>query len=96
MLHQDRPQDFGGATGETHSVQEFCEIAFGHLGLDWREYVVQDERFMRPAEVDLLIGDASKAHKVLDWWPRTSFVDLVHMMVEADLELVARQQRELA
>jgi GDPmannose 4,6-dehydratase len=96
MLQQDRPQDFVVATGETHSVQEFCEVAFGHVGLDWREHVVQDQAFMRPAEVDLLIGDASRAREVLGWRPRTSFVDLVTRMVDADLELVERQQHHLA
>ncbi|MGB5758644.1 MAG: GDP-mannose 4,6-dehydratase [Acidimicrobiales bacterium] len=96
MLQQDKPQDFVIATGETHSVQEFCELAFGHVGLTWQDHVVQDQAFMRPAEVDLLIGDATNARTVLDWEPKTSFTELVTMMVEADLELVARQQRELA
>ena len=96
MLQQDKPDDFVISTEETHSVQEFCEIAFGHVDLDWQEYVVQDEAFMRPAEVDLLIGDASKAKKVLGWESKTSFPELVTMMVEGDLDLVARQQRELA
>jgi GDPmannose 4,6-dehydratase len=96
MLQQDQPQDFVIATGETHSVQEFCELAFGHVGLDWREYVVQDQAFMRPAEVDLLIGDPSLARSELGWKPRTTFAQLVTMMVDADLELVERQQRHLA
>lgn len=96
MLQQDKPDDYVISTEETHSVQEFCEIAFGHVDLDWREYVVQDEAFMRPAEVDLLIGDASKAKKVLGWQSKTPFPDLVTMMVEGDLDLVARQHRELA
>ena len=96
MLQQDQPSDFVVSTGETHSVQEFCEHAFKHVGLEWREHVVQDERFMRPAEVDLLIGDASRAHDVLGWKPRTKFEELVAMMVDADLELVARQQRQLS
>ncbi|MGI9598029.1 MAG: GDP-mannose 4,6-dehydratase [Acidimicrobiales bacterium] len=96
MLQQDRPQDFVIASGETHSVQEFCELAFGHVGLAWQDHVVQDQAFMRPAEVDLLIGDSSNAKRVLNWAPRTGFAELVTMMVEADLELVARQQRELA
>lgn len=96
MLQQDQPDDYVISTEETHSVQEFCEIAFGHVGLEWRDYVVQDEAFMRPAEVDLLIGDASKAKKELGWTSKTPFVDLVTMMVEGDLDLVARQQRELA
>ncbi|MGH1505092.1 MAG: GDP-mannose 4,6-dehydratase [Acidimicrobiales bacterium] len=96
MLQQDTPDDYVVATGETHSVQRFCELAFGHVDLDWQEYVVQDERFMRPAEVDLLIGDPAKAKQQLGWEPKTSFEQLVAMMVEGDLDLVARQQRELA
>jgi GDPmannose 4,6-dehydratase len=95
MLQQDEPDDFVVATGETHSVREFCELAFGHVGLDYRDHVVQDEQFMRPAEVDLLIGDAGKARRVLGWEPRTSFAELVQMMVDSDLELVARQQHTL-
>ncbi|MDH5290370.1 MAG: GDP-mannose 4,6-dehydratase [Acidimicrobiia bacterium] len=93
MLQRDTPSDYVVATGETHSVQEFCELAFSHVGLDWRAHVVQDQRFMRPAEVDLLIGDPSRAANELGWKPRTGFAQLVGMMVEADLELVARQQR---
>ncbi len=96
MLQQDAPDDFVVSTEETHSVQEFCEIAFSAAELDWRDYVVQDERFMRPAEVDLLIGDAAKAKAKLGWTPKTGFHELVAMMVEADLDLVARQQRALA
>ena len=92
MLQQDKPQDYVVSTNETHSVQEFCELAFGHVGKDWRDYVVQDERFMRPAEVDLLIGDSSKARNELGWVPKTTFGELVTMMVDADLDLVARQQ----
>jgi len=96
MLQQDTPDDYVISTEETHSVQEFCEVAFGHVGLNWQDHVVQDEAFMRPAEVDLLIGDASKAKKQLGWESKTPFVDLVTMMVDGDLDLVARQQRELA
>ncbi len=96
MLQQDKPQDFVIATGETHSVQEFCELAFGHVDLAWQDYVVQDQAFMRPAEVDLLIGDATNAKEILKWEPKTSFSELVTMMVEADMELVARQQSQLA
>jgi len=96
MLQQDKPQDFVVATGETHSVQEFCELAFGHVGRAWQDHVVQDQRFMRPAEVDLLIGDPAKARHTLGWRPKTRFEELVTMMVDADLELVARQQRQLA
>ncbi len=88
MLQQDEPDDYVIATNETHSVQEFCELAFGHVGLDWRDHVVQDQRFMRPAEVELLIGDPTKAEKVLGWERKTSFPELVTMMVDSDLELV--------
>ncbi len=93
MLQQDQPDDYVVATGETHSVREFCELAFGHVGLDYRDYVVQDERFMRPAEVDLLIGDPAKARAVLGWSPKTNFPDLVRMMVDADLQLLKEQNR---
>ena len=88
MLQQDHPEDYVVATGETHPVREFCELAFGHVGLDYRDYVVIDERFMRPAEVDLLIGDPTKAKNKLGWFPRTSFPELVQMMVESDLRLL--------
>jgi len=86
MLQQDEPSDYVVATGETHTVREFVETSFGHAGLDWERYVVQDERFMRPAEVDQLIGDPTKAKEQLGWEPRTSFRELVEMMVDADLE----------
>lgn len=90
MLQQDHPEDYVIATGETHSVREFVELAFSHAGIDnWQDYVEQDERFMRPAEVDLLVGDASKAHKQLKWQPKTSFEQLVKLMVEADLQAEA-------
>ncbi len=95
MLQQDEPKDFVIATGETHSVQEFCELAFSRVDLDWREWVVQDEKFMRPAEVELLIGDPSQARQQLGWKPRTSFSELVAMMIDADMELVASQKRLL-
>ena len=88
MLQQDEPGDYVISTGETHSVREFCEIAFAHAGLDYRDHVVQDERFMRPAEVDQLVGDASRAREILGWKPRTSFSELVALMVEADLALL--------
>jgi GDPmannose 4,6-dehydratase len=88
MLQQDDPEDHVIATGRTHSVKEFLEIAFDHVGLHWRDYVVQDERFMRPAEVDQLVGDASKARDRLGWTPTVSFEELVRMMVDADLELL--------
>ena len=91
MLQQDHAEDFVIATGVTHSVRRFCELAFGHAGLDYRDYVVMDERFMRPAEVDLLVGDPSKARQVLGWQPQTSLEELVRMMVEADLQLLRGQ-----
>lgn len=84
MLQQDTPDDFVICTGETHSVREFCEVAFGVLDLSWEEHVVIDPQFYRPAEVDLLIGDRTKAERVLGWAPETSFEELVRMMVEAD------------
>jgi GDPmannose 4,6-dehydratase len=85
MLQQDEPGDYVIASGETHSVREFCQVAFERAGLDWERYVRVDQRFFRPAEVDLLIGDASHAHDALGWKPEVSFEDLVHMMVDADL-----------
>lgn len=87
MLQQDEPDDYVIATGETHEVREFVDAAFRHVGIDdWERYVVQDPRFMRPAEVDLLIGDSSKARERLGWQPRMSFRELVATMVDADLE----------
>jgi GDPmannose 4,6-dehydratase len=88
MLQQDAPEDFVICTGETHSVREFCEVAFGHAGLNWEDYVVIDEAFFRPAEVDLLVGDATKAEELLGWKPGTSFENLVTMMVDADIDLL--------
>jgi GDPmannose 4,6-dehydratase len=88
MLQQDQPDDYVIATGETHSVQELVETAFGHVGLDWHDFVVQDPRFMRPAEVDMLVGDPSKAGRVLGWEPKVTFTGLIQMMVEADLALL--------
>ncbi len=86
MLQQESPDDYVIATGETHSVREFVEEAFGHLGLDWQKYVVIDKKFLRPAEVDLLVGDPSKARERLGWSPKVSFKELVRMMVDADIE----------
>jgi GDPmannose 4,6-dehydratase len=86
MLQQDQPDNFVIGTGETHSVQEFCEIAFGHVGLDYKDHVKVDEQYYRPAEVDLLIADASKAGRVLGWEPTVSFKQLVHMMVDSDMK----------
>jgi GDPmannose 4,6-dehydratase len=91
MLQQESPEDYVISTDETHSVREFCQLAFGHLGLDYRDHVVQDERFMRPAEVDLLVGDSRKARARLGWKPEVAFSDLVGMMVDADLAFLRRQ-----
>jgi GDPmannose 4,6-dehydratase len=96
MLQQDAPDDFVICTGETHSVREFCQVAFDHVGLRWEDYVVQDERFMRPAEVDLLVGDASKATKLLGWTPKTPFIELIEMMVDADLALLTGKLRGIS
>ena len=91
MLQQDTPDDYVIATGETHTVEEFVEIAFGSVGLDWRKYVVQDPAFMRPAEVDLLLGDPTKAKTRLGWTPELTFEQLIEQMVHADLNRVRRQ-----
>ena len=88
MLQQETPDDFVICTGETHSVREFCEVAFGHVGLNWEDHVVVDEQFLRPAEVDLLVGDATKANQALGWKPTTTFEQLVTMMVDADMDLL--------
>ena len=94
MLQQDEPDDYVIATGQTRSVREFAEAAFAHAGLDWRDHVAFDPRYLRPAEVDILLGDATKARTRLGWSPTTSFDDLVRRMVEHDLEL-ARRERTL-
>ncbi len=86
MMQQDKPDNFVVGTGETHSVREFCEIAFNHVGLDYKDFVVQDERFYRPAEVDLLVSDPHKAGKALGWEPSMGFKQLVTTMLDADLE----------
>ncbi|MET0644842.1 MAG: GDP-mannose 4,6-dehydratase, partial [Candidatus Binatia bacterium] len=88
MLQQDRPDDYVIATGEAHSVREFVEEAFAYVGLDWRKYVKKDPRYYRPSEVDLLIGDPSKAKRVLEWEAKTRFRDLIHLMVDADIATV--------
>jgi GDPmannose 4,6-dehydratase len=93
MLQQDAPDDFVVATGTTQSVQRLLEVAFGHVDLDWKTYTVQDERFMRPAEVDLLVGDPTKAGQKLGWEPSVSFEQLIQMMVESDLKMLKDQQR---
>ena len=96
MLQQEQPDDYVICSGMTHSVREFCDLAFSHLGLNYEDHVVVDEQFFRPAEVDLLVGDYGKAKRVLAWEPSTSFKDLVAMMVEADLALLEGRLKGLA
>src|SRR5476649_786691 len=93
MLQQDTPDDYVIATNETHSVREFLEVAFGHAGLDWQKFVEIDPRYFRPAEVELLIGDYSKARKKLGWEPKTKFADLAKLMVDADIKLLQAHQQ---
>ena len=88
MLQQDNPDDYVVATGEAHTPREFCQIAFDHVGLDWESFVEVDPRYYRPSEVDYLLGDASKAREVLGWTPKTSFKELVQIMVDADIQLL--------
>ncbi|HVE75752.1 MAG TPA: GDP-mannose 4,6-dehydratase [Actinomycetota bacterium] len=88
MLQQEKPDDYVIATGEAHSPREFCELAFSHVGLDWEKYVEVDPRYYRPSEVDYLLGDASKAKKILGWEPKTKFDELVRLMVDADVALL--------
>ncbi len=92
MMQQDKPDDYVAATGETHSVRELCQEAFGHVGLDWEKYVKYDARYERPSEVDLLMGDASKARKQLNWEPKVRFKELIKIMVDADLK-IAKQDK---
>jgi GDPmannose 4,6-dehydratase len=94
-LQQDEPDDFVVATGEMHSVREFLEMAFDSVQLDWRQYVERDPHYCRPAEVDVLCGDASKARRVLGWVPKVSFEQLMTLMIEADAE-IARRERLIA
>jgi GDPmannose 4,6-dehydratase len=96
MLQCEQPDDYVVATGETHTVREFCELAFGEVGLDYSDYVRIDERFLRPAEVDLLVGDASKARRELKWESQYSFPELVREMIQADLKLQRETQRPAA
>jgi len=91
MLQQPKPDDYVISTGETHSVQELVEVAFGHVGLDWNKYVKIDKAFLRPAEVDLLIGDCSKAKKELGWKPTVSFQQMIQMMVDSDMKLLQKE-----
>jgi GDPmannose 4,6-dehydratase len=93
MLQQPESANYVISTDETHSVREFCELAFSHVGLDYEQYVVQDERFFRPAEVDLLVGDSSNARSMLGWKPKVTFPQLVEMMVDADLALLKGELR---
>jgi len=95
MMQQDKPDDYVIATGESHTVQEFLELVFERLKLDWRTHVVSDPRYLRPSEVDLLIGDYSKARNVLKWEPKLKFPELVELMVNADMELAERERRSL-
>jgi GDPmannose 4,6-dehydratase len=91
MLQQDKPDDYVVATNETHSVRDFCRETFAQLGLDWEKYVKYDQRYERPAEVELLIGNPAKAEKQLGWKPKVLFKDLVKIMVEHDLELAKHE-----
>jgi GDPmannose 4,6-dehydratase len=93
MLQQPKPDDYVIATNETHSVREFLELAFDHAGLNWKKHVKIDPRYFRPAEVDLLIGDYSKAKRKLGWKPKTKFAALTRLMVDADIELLERHSR---
>jgi len=94
MLQQNKPEDYVVATGETHTVREFLDLAFKRVGLDYKKYVKIDKKFLRPAEVDVLIGDASKIRKKLKWKPEVSFKELVNMMVDADLKLLSNMKKE--
>jgi GDPmannose 4,6-dehydratase len=92
MLQQDKPDDYVLSTGETHSIKELLDLSFAEVGIDdWKPYVKQDPRFIRPAEVDLLLGDHSKAEKKLGWKPEVKFPELVKMMVQSDLEIEAKK-----
>ncbi len=91
MMQQEKPDDFVVATGESHSVREFLEVTFDRVKLDWQKYVELDPRFLRPSEVDILLGDASKARRVLNWKPKVNFQQLVAMMVDSDMELAQRE-----
>jgi len=93
MLQQDKPEDYVIATGETHSVGEFLTEAFSYADLDWHDYVELDPKYLRPSEVELLVGDASKAKKALGWEPKVAFKDLVRLMVDADMSLLAANEQ---
>jgi GDPmannose 4,6-dehydratase len=94
MMQQEQPEDYVVGMGETHSVRDFCQTAFDYVGLDYKDYVVQDPKFYRPAEVDLLVSDPAKAHRKLGWSPKASFNELVEMMVESDLQQVAKEMAD--
>ena len=96
MLQQDEPGNYVISTDETHSVREFCELAFSHVDLDWEEHVKVDEQFFRPAEVDLLVGDSALARRELGWMPRVSFPELVRMMVDADMALLQGKLKHIS
>jgi GDPmannose 4,6-dehydratase len=91
ILQQDEMEDYVIGMGETHAVSEFCEIAFDHLGMDYHKYVIQDPRYFRPAEVDLLVSDPTKAHQKLGWYPEMTFKELVCMMVDSDVEQITKE-----
>ncbi|MAG16005.1 hypothetical protein CMO88_03010 [Candidatus Woesearchaeota archaeon] len=93
MLQQDKPEDFVIGTGETHSVKEWVETAFNHVGLNYKDFVKQDERFMRPADVDVLVADTSKANRILGWKPKIKFNELIAMMIDADLERLKKNNK---
>lgn len=95
MLQQDEPQDYVIATGNTHSVRRLCEVAFGALGMDWEDYVYVDPEFIRPADVDLLVGDSTKAEEFLGWEPTVTFEEMIQRMVEADLEMLKEDPRRI-
>jgi GDPmannose 4,6-dehydratase len=92
MLQQEKSDDYVVATGETHSVREFLDEVFGHLDLDWQKFVEIDPRYLRPSEVDYLLGDASKAKKVLGWEPKVTFQELARMMTDADMGIAKREK----
>ena len=91
MLQQDKPDDYVISTGESHSVKEFLEAVFSHLELDWQEFVEFDPYYLRPTEVDFLLGDSSKAHSKLSWMPKISFQELARIMTDHDLDLAERE-----
>jgi GDPmannose 4,6-dehydratase len=96
MLQQDQPDDYVVATGKTHHVKDLVELAFSYAGLDWQKYVKIDPRFIRPAEVDLLVGEPKKAIETLGWTPEVDFEGLIHMMVDADIQRLSRETRVAA